>query len=132
MGALSLEHLERFKTGLERSKQRLLLGSRRIPVEDASFDPDDLRDETDAAASEHSQSLLLQLRDREKSLLGKVESALERLANGSFGTCDRCGQEIPPRRLEVRPVTTLCLDCKDEEEMEERRSFGGTGIRKSS
>ena len=124
MGALSLEHLERFKTGLERSKQRLLWGSRRMPVEDASFDPDDLRDETDAAASEYSQSLLLQLRDREKFLLGKVESALERLANGSFGTCDRCGQEIPPRRLEVRPVTTLCLDCKDEEEMEERRSFG--------
>lgn len=124
MGALSLEHLERFKTGLERSKQRLLWGSRRMPVEDASFDPDDLRDETDAAASEYSQSLLLQLRDREKFLLGKVESALERLADGSFGTCDRCGQEIPPRRLEVRPVTTLCLDCKDEEEMEERRSFG--------
>ncbi|HYS79614.1 MAG TPA: TraR/DksA C4-type zinc finger protein [Anaeromyxobacteraceae bacterium] len=130
MGALSLEHLERFKTGLERSKQRLLSGSRRMPVEDASFDPDDLRDETDAAASEHSQSLLLQLRNREKFLLGKVESALDRLANGSFGTCDRCGQEIPPRRLEVRPVTTLCLDCKDEEEMEERRSFGATGIRK--
>ena len=132
MGALSLEHLERFKTGLERSKQRLLWGSRRMPVEDASFDPDDLRDETDAAASEHSQSLLLQLRDREKFLLGKVESALERLADGSFGTCDRCGQEIPPRRLEVRPVTTLCLDCKDEEEMEERRSFGRTGTRKRS
>ena len=132
MGALSLEHLERFKTGLERSKQRLLWGSRRMPVEDASFDPDDLRDETDAAASEHSQSLLLQLRDREKFLLGKVESALERLADGSFGTCDRCGQEIAPRRLEVRPVTTLCLDCKDEEEMEERRSLGLTGTRKRS
>ena len=132
MGALSLEHLERLKTGLERSKQRLLWGSRRMPVEDASFDPDDLRDETDAAASEHSQSLLLQLRDREKFLLGKVESALERLADGSFGTCDRCGQEIAPRRLEVRPVTTLCLDCKDEEEMEERRSLGLTGTRKRS
>jgi len=129
MGALLLErdHMERFKTRLEGSKHRLLVGSIKTKAEDASVDADDLPDEMDAAASEHSHSLLLRLRDREKSLLGKIESALERLANGSFGTCDRCGQEIPLSRLEARPMTTLCLDCKEEEEMEERRSFGRRG-----
>ncbi len=119
--------LERFKTRLEGSKHRLLAGSITTKTEDASFDADDLPDEMDAAASEHSHSLVLRLRDREKSLLVKIESALERLTNGSFGTCDRCGQEIPLSRLEARPVTTLCLDCKEEEEMEQRRSFGRRG-----
>jgi DnaK suppressor protein len=132
MGALLLqpEELETVKTGLERSKRQLLLASRKTKAEDASVAVDDLADELDAAATEHSQSLLLRLRDREKLLLRKIESALERLANGSFGTCDRCGQEIPAGRLKARPVTTLCLDCKEEEELEERRSFGEGGPRR--
>ncbi len=129
MGALLLERddMERFKTRLEGSKNRLLTGPISRNAEDATFDADDLPDEMDAAASEHSHSLVLRLRDREKSLLVKIENALERLANGSFGTCDRCGQEIPLSRLEARPMTTLCLDCKEEEEMEQRRSFGRRG-----
>ena len=42
---------------------------------------------------------------------------------GSFGTCEACGEEIQPKRLEARPVTTLCIRCKEEQEMEER-SYG--------
>ena len=118
------EALERFKTRLAESKRQLLASARRVLSNQSSFDTDDLPDEIDAAASEHSQSLGYRLRDREKFLLGKIETALERIANGSFGTCDRCGQEIPRNRLEARPVTTLCVDCKEEEEQEMRRSFG--------
>ena len=126
MGALLLKRddTECFKARLEDSKRRLLLGATKTRAEGASVDADDLADELDAAASEHSQSLLLRLRDREKFLLGKIDGALERLENGSFGICDRCGQEISSSRLEARPMTTLCLDCKEEEEREEQRSFG--------
>jgi RNA polymerase-binding protein DksA len=129
MSALLLERddMERFKARLEDSKRSLLLGATKAKAEGASVDADDLPDELDAAASEHSQSLLLRLRDREKFLLGKIESALERLDDGSFGICDRCGQGIPLSRLEARPVTTLCLDCKVEQEMEEQRAFGRRG-----
>jgi DnaK suppressor protein len=126
------EDLERFRSSLEGSKHRLLDASRKTRLEAATFDVDDLPDEMDAAASEHSHSLLLRLRDREKFLLGKIERALQRLASGGFGTCDRCGQEIPASRLAARPVTTLCLDCKEEEEMEERRSFGLGGLSRTS
>jgi DnaK suppressor protein len=129
MGALLLERddRERFKARLEDSLRHLLLGATKAKAEGASVDADDLPDELDAAASEYSQSLLLRLRDREKFLLGKIENALERLEDGSFGICDRCGQEIPLSRLEARPMTTLCLDCKVEQEMEERRAFGRRG-----
>jgi DnaK suppressor protein len=123
MRALSPEReaLERFKSRLEDSKHRLLVSARKDETEDARVETDDLPDEMDAAASEHSRSLLLRLRDRERLLLRKIERALERIANGSFATCDRCGQEIPLSRLEARPMTALCLDCKEEEELEERR-----------
>jgi DnaK suppressor protein len=115
------EGLEPFKRRLEDSRQRLLASATRSVAEDANVDTDDLPDEVDAVASESSHSLILRLRDRERLLLDKIERALHRIAFGSFGTCDRCGQDIPVRRLEARPTTTLCLDCQEEEEMELRR-----------
>jgi DnaK suppressor protein len=58
---------------------------------------------------------------RDGSLLWKIQAALRRIAYGSFGRCDRCGQDIPPHRLESLPATTLCFDCQEEEELELRR-----------
>jgi DnaK suppressor protein len=123
MGAWSWERegLEPFKRRLQDSRYRLLVSARQAEAEDANADTDHLPDEIDSAPSESSQSLLLRLRARERLLLGKIERALQRIAFGSFGTCDRCGQDIPVRRLEARPTTTLCLDCQQEEEIEERR-----------
>jgi DnaK suppressor protein len=123
MGAWSWqrEGLEPFKRRLEDSRYRLLVSARKPVAEDASVDTDHGPDEIDAGASENSQSLPLRLRARERFLLGKIETALQRIAFGSFGTCDRCGQNISVWWLEARPTTTLCLDCQDEEEIEERR-----------
>jgi DnaK suppressor protein len=60
-------------------------------------------------------------KEREGSLLRRIDAALQRMANGSFGDCHRCGQEISPDRLKAVPVTTLCLDCQKEEELGLRR-----------
>jgi DnaK suppressor protein len=74
----------------------------------------------DQASAEIDRNFTLRLRDRERKLLKKIDEALEKIDNGTYGTCDICGQEIGIKRLEARPVTTMCIDCKTEQEEEEK------------
>ncbi len=114
---------KRFKTMLEESKKQLLLSAKKTLTEESSFDTDDLPDEIDLASSEYTQSMIFRLRDREKFLLAKIDKALQRIENGTFGICEKCEEEISMKRLEARPVTTLCIRCKEEQEQKEK-SFG--------
>jgi DnaK suppressor protein len=59
---------------------------------------------------------MLRIRDRERKLLNKIRSALERIDSGEFGICEGCGDEIGYERLEARPVTTFCITCKKKQE----------------
>ncbi|WP_373049211.1 RNA polymerase-binding protein DksA [Vulgatibacter sp.] len=111
--------LQRFKTMLEESRQTLLQSAKRT-LEESNFDTDDLPDEIDLASSEYNQSMVFRLRDREKFLLKKIDKALARIDDGSFGICERCEEEISVKRLEARPVTTLCIRCKEEQEKKEK------------
>lgn len=77
------------------------------------------RDSIDESMEEEIFSTELRLRDREKWLLGKINGALERLESGTINECEECGEPIGFRRLIARPVTTLCIDCKEEREAEE-------------
>jgi len=74
----------------------------------------------DQASAETERSFTLKLRGRERKLLKKIEEAIERIDRGVFGICDRCGEEINIRRLEARPVTTMCIDCKTQQEEKEK------------
>ncbi len=74
----------------------------------------------DQASAEINRNFMLRLRGREHKLLKKIEDALERINQGKFGICDKCGQEIDIRRLEARPVTTMCIECKTMQEEEEK------------
>jgi DnaK suppressor protein len=74
----------------------------------------------DQATAETDRNFMLRLRGREQRLLKKIEQALERVENGIFGICEDCGNEINIQRLEARPVTTMCIDCKTLQEEEER------------
>src|SRR5262249_17506378 len=78
------------------------------------------RDSIDESMEEEIFSTELRLRDREKWLLGKINSALDRLDAGTIDECEDCGERIEYRRLVARPVTTLCIDCKEEREKEEQ------------
>lgn len=120
---MNKKDLKKFKTMLEDSRKQLLLSAKKTLTEEASFDTDDLPDEIDLASSEYSQSMIFRLRDREKFLLAKIEKALARIESGTFGVCEKCEEEISPKRLEARPVTTLCIRCKEEQEQKEK-SFG--------
>jgi len=77
------------------------------------------RDSIDESMEEEIFSTELRLRDREKYLLNKINSALDRLDKGSIDECEDCGEKIAFKRLLARPVTTLCIDCKEEKEKEE-------------
>jgi DnaK suppressor protein len=120
---LNKKDLKRFKTMLEESKRQLLVSAKKTLTEESSFDTDDLPDEIDLASSEYTQSMIFRLRDREKFLLAKIDKALGRIESGAFGICEKCEEEISLKRLEARPVTTLCIRCKEEQEQEEK-SFG--------
>lgn len=74
----------------------------------------------DQASAEIDRNFMLRLRGREQKLLKKIDSSIEKIDNGSFGTCEVCGQDIDLKRLEVRPVTTMCIQCKLEQEEEEK------------
>jgi DnaK suppressor protein len=120
---LNQKDLKRFKKMLEDSKASLLDSAKKTLMEESNFDTDDLPDEIDLASAEYSQSMVFRLRDREKFLLKKIDKALARIEDGTFGICERCEEPITPKRLEARPVTTLCLRCKEEQERREK-SYG--------
>jgi DnaK suppressor protein len=77
-------------------------------------------DPTDRASLESDRNFMLRIRGRERKLILKIEEALERIEDGSFGTCEKCGEDISEQRLKARPVTTLCIDCKKREEALEK------------
>lgn len=74
----------------------------------------------DLASAEIDRNFMLRLKGRERHLLKKIETAIEKIENKTYGICEACGCEIDIKRLEARPVTTLCIDCKTEQEEEER------------
>lgn len=80
-----------------------------------------LPDVGDQASAEADTSFMFQLREREQKLLKKIDAALEMIDTGVFGICEDCGQEIDIKRLEARPVTTMCIICKTEQEEEEKQ-----------
>ncbi|MDA0707084.1 MAG: RNA polymerase-binding protein DksA [Proteobacteria bacterium] len=78
-------------------------------------------DPNDRATQESEFGLELRTRDRERKLLRKIESALVRIEEGTYGFCDETGEEIGLKRLEARPVATLCLEAQERREVAERQ-----------
>ena len=78
-------------------------------------------DPTDRASLEADRNFTLRIRDRERKLILKIQEALKRLEEGVYGICESCGEKIDKARLKARPVTTLCIDCKSTQEVEERK-----------
>lgn len=74
----------------------------------------------DQASAEIDRNFMLRLRGREQRLLKKIDEAIEKIESGAFGICEVCGQEIDIKRLDARPVTTMCIFCKTEQEEEEK------------
>lgn len=119
-GAMNKKDEKKFKEILQERKKEILATVEQVKEQGMGFAQDDLADEVDLASSEADQSMNLRLRDRERVLLRKIEKALTKMEAGEYGVCETCGEEIGIKRLEARPVTDLCIRCKEEQEKVER------------
>ncbi|MEM0953368.1 MAG: RNA polymerase-binding protein DksA [Pseudomonadota bacterium] len=81
-------------------------------------------DPADRATQEEEFSLELRTRDRERKLIRKIDSTIDRIDADDYGYCDACGIEIGVKRLEARPTATLCIDCKTLDEIKEKQEHG--------
>ena len=79
-------------------------------------------DITDRASEEIDRSFELRTRDRERKLINKIDAALQRIEDGSYGYCDETGDPISIKRLEARPVATLSLEAQELHEKSEKRT----------
>jgi DnaK suppressor protein len=83
------------------------------------FQHEALVDPSDLANSELESSVQTRLRTREALYLKKIDASLQRIEEGTFGQCLQCGEEIETKRLEARPTTSVCVNCKENQERQE-------------
>jgi DnaK suppressor protein len=116
--------LEKYKKALEAKQAELSLGLRNredIAIEKAS----DTIDEVQLAGE---RELAIRNLDRESSLLRQVRSALGRVADGSYGVCMHCEDEIKPKRLEAVPWTKYCIRCQEAADRQEFETESGDSM----
>lgn len=118
------ETLKRFKRIFEDQRQKILFNDR-VLREDFSVCTDDRFDEIDQATTDVEQSMRMRLCNREILYIKKIDEAIKRIEEGSFGECEECGEDIELRRLEARPTATLCVSCKEEQEKREVLTASG-------
>ena len=111
--------IDEFRELLERQLDELLREAGKT-VAEMSDEKTNFPDPTDRASLESDSNFELRIRDRERKLINKIREALERIEEGEFGICESCEEEIGEARLKARPVTTLCIDCKTEQERQEK------------
>lgn len=109
------------KKKLLKQRQELLSEAEHTLNNKISTEKESFPDPTDQAVAEHDNNFLLRLRGREQKLLKKIDEAIARIDSGTYGVCESCGGQITSKRLEARPVTTLCIECKTAQEEEEKR-----------
>ncbi len=117
---LTKKDLTKLKTLLETRRDELSELVNESRQQGIGFTREDLPDEVDLATTESGQAMNLMLRDRERVLLRKIDKALEKIEAGTYGQCENCGEVIEVKRLEARPVTDMCILCKEEQEQMER------------
>lgn len=116
MDAKKLKHFRK----ILQSRLDDLVGEAHSTMTNLTEGEETFADPTDRAAAESDLNFVLRIRDRERRLIQKIQEALDRIEDGTYGICETCGEQIGFKRLEARPVTTQCIDCKSEAEQRER------------
>ena len=114
--ALTEEFKAFFEQLLEQSKN-----SEQLIFEDNVFNLGKVSagDDGDRAMDEREKALRVRLQARQNFYSKKVQKSLDKIAKGSFGECEECGGEISLERLKARPTASMCIHCKEEQEMAE-------------
>lgn len=109
------------KSLLQEQKNALLKEAMKTVESDLGVVSEEMADTIDRSSVETERNFTLRLRDRERKLIKKIDEALDRLEKGEYGDCEECGESIGMNRLKARPVATLCIDCKEEQEQREKQ-----------
>jgi DnaK suppressor protein len=116
---LKPEKLEAFRKLLTEKINELLVEAGKT-VSEMTSGKENFPDPNDRATLESERNFELRIRDRERKLIAKMQEAIKRIDEGTFGVCDSCGGPISEKRLMARPVTTECIDCKTKQEKLEK------------
>jgi DnaK suppressor protein len=111
--------MEEFRQLLQEQMDQLLREADKT-VSEMTDEKANFPDPTDRASLESDRNFELRIRDRERKLISKIRETLDRIEAGEFGECEDCGDQIGEARLKARPVTTLCIECKTEQERQEK------------
>jgi DnaK suppressor protein len=112
--------VQTFKSTLSTERERLLTHSRRSIESELNISSDDLPDEADLAASEIQQSLILKQRHQERMRIAKIDTALRKIDDGTFGLCETCDEPIHSGRLLANPASSHCVICQEQNERKKR------------
>ena len=116
---MSERQLEYFREKLLNWKEDILRESRET-LSHLQTDTENHPDIADRASSETDRALELRTRDRQRKLISKIDEALRRIEDGSYGYCEETGEPIGVARLEARPIATLSLEAQERHERRER------------
>lgn len=115
------EQRKYFRKLLTLRKAALLQGGNEAILDLQGTAAEMLSDISDQATREEEVTFRLRKRDRERQLIEKIDSAIQRIDNKKYGLCKECGVEIGIKRLEARPTADLCIDCKSLDEVREKQ-----------
>jgi RNA polymerase-binding transcription factor len=116
---MSPRQLEYFRRKLLQWKKEIVEGSRET-ISNLQKEASNHPDLTDRAATEADRTLELRARDRQRKLVSKIDAALSRIEDGTYGYCEATGEPIALARLEARPIATLTFEAQERHEQKER------------
>lgn len=119
--SMKKKELENFKKILLEEKKKILHHLQNLSDSAEESELTASGDSVDIASLEINQANITKIGKRETYLLKKIDLALDKIEQGTYGECESCGEQIAPARLMARPVAQLCIDCKTEQENVERK-----------
>jgi DnaK suppressor protein len=123
MSSVTEDTLQEIREDLEARRAELINKSRLTQNEIREADQHTGgRDSLDESTDEQGRSKQLRFADRDRNLITKINSALDRIKEDEYGYCESCEEDINDKRLRARPMTTMCIDCKEDQEHEEART----------
>lgn len=120
MNAKKVQH---FKEKLLKARQQIINSGVLSDLEDLKIKSDDLADEADLATNTINQQVSFSIREKEMTKLRRIEAALGRVEEGTYGICLESGEEIEEKRLEVQPWAEFCIEVAEEHERELSQKF---------
>ncbi len=126
MKHLKKKEIQELRAILESEREKVINHVKKLSEAQELMDTNlNAGDTADLANIEVNQNSLSKIGSRELKLIKKIDDSLRKMDEGSYGICEECGEPIPYKRLLVRPVATLCIECQTQKELREKRYSTG-------